>query len=477
VFSGRRRRHRSSRRSLASGGRTPSRNQSFKMPSLSVGAPLPFWTGLSCLAIMTLLGGDVIEPGWQFNLIVASGLLALCASIADGGLEHLRALPLLPRLALGFVVLLPIVQIIPLPPSIWSGFPGRMVEREVYGIIGVSGDWLPISIEPLNTMMAVLLLAPLAALFLFALRATDAESFIIAAALCGFALLAGVIGIVQFASSGQAFDFYGKAFRGPMLGLVTNRNHMALHMATGIIIGGCIVRICMGRTLVATAVAAAWSLLLLSLILGTASRAGFALGCLAALLTMVQFIRLGSSSNFRIVAFLGAVIGLGMSAILLSGAFGKLIARLSVAGGDVRWSIWNQSMRIARDYFPFGAGLGAFENVYKKYEQVDGVSTIYMNQAHQEYIQVVLEAGCLGAVALVLMVSAWAWAMIKARGSDPQADRQTRLMAIVGGQVVLLFGLHSVVDYPLRTSTLSAIFAVSLAWLMRTSLAGRIGAD
>jgi O-antigen ligase len=456
-----------------------SRAARLKFPQLAVAAPLSFWTGVACLVLVSLFGGDVAERGWQINLIIASGIVALCAALSQGAAQQLRDLPLAVKLLLAAVITVPIIQIVPLPPAVWHLFPGRSLEREVYDAVGLSAHWLTISIEPLNTAMTVLLLPPVLATFLLALRATRAELFILLLVVCALVLGATLTGVIQYISSGAALDFHAKAFRGPLLGYFTNRNHMALYLAAGILAGSAIVRWVMGRTAQAALIAAIWSFLLMCVIIGTASRAGFALGCLATLIGVGQLIRIGRRNVLRVGSITLGVGAIGALALSWSGVFARLVERFAQTDADARWSVWNHSLVIARDYFPVGVGFATFDNVYRKYEQLDWVSTVFMNHAHQEYIEIVMEAGILGVALILLLANVWATSMMFAwRLRDQGSEmREARIAAIVGGDIVLLFALHSLVDYPIRTPALAVLFALSLGLLVQPRLERRISAD
>ena len=78
----------------------------------------------------------------------------------------------LPLFLIFAVVLVPVLQLIPLPPRVWTILPGRGEVAEAYKAAGMSLPFLPISLEPLTTLRSLLSLLPAVAVFLgvFCLR-------------------------------------------------------------------------------------------------------------------------------------------------------------------------------------------------------------------------------------------------------------------------------------------------------------------
>lgn len=89
-------------------------------------------------------------------LISLSSLVAMPSSQT----KHRAAWPLVLYLA---IVILPLVQLIPLPPWLWTKLPQREQMVAIFDLLGRGLPWLPISLSPNSTWVSVLsLLAPLA---------------------------------------------------------------------------------------------------------------------------------------------------------------------------------------------------------------------------------------------------------------------------------------------------------------------------
>src|SRR5690606_11073889 len=64
------------------------------------------------------------------------------------------------------VVLVPLVQLIPLPPGVWSALPGREAAVDAFGLIGRELPWMPLSLSPRATWLGLASLLPPLAIFL-----------------------------------------------------------------------------------------------------------------------------------------------------------------------------------------------------------------------------------------------------------------------------------------------------------------------
>jgi hypothetical protein len=99
---------------------------------------------------------------------------------------------------------------------------------------------------------------------------------------------------------------------------------------------------------------------------------------------------------------------------------------------------------------PLGSGYGTFDIVYPAAETDAAVSTYFVNHAHNEPLELALEGGIPAIVAMVAYLALVAWRLPTARQS------QANLAALCG---IAFIVVHSLVDYPLRTSAMVAVFA------------------
>lgn len=144
--------------------------------------------------------------------------------------------------------------------------------------------------------------------------------------------------------------------------------------------------------------------------------------------------------------FLGIAIGLGIA--LLVWNFDRLYGdeHLREFG---RLVFYQNTLVAIAAYLPFGSGLGTFQLVYASFIQPEGIFSQYVNHAHNDWLELLLEGGALSLALILLYLSALVMQWKYARESGM---RRAALCAIV----FLL--LHSLVDYPLRTMAIGVAF-------------------
>ena len=60
----------------------------------------------------------------------------------------------------GAIALLFLVQLVPLPPALWTQLPGRSFVAGGLRLLGLPPPWLPISLSPYDTLASALTLLP-----------------------------------------------------------------------------------------------------------------------------------------------------------------------------------------------------------------------------------------------------------------------------------------------------------------------------
>ena len=64
------------------------------------------------------------------------------------------------------MLLVPLIQLVPLPPSIWTALPGRAPVADGFRLLGQPLPWLPMSLAPARTVASLLWLLPALAVLL-----------------------------------------------------------------------------------------------------------------------------------------------------------------------------------------------------------------------------------------------------------------------------------------------------------------------
>src|SRR3954447_24483777 len=123
------------------------------------------------------------------------------------------------------IVLLPLSQLIPLPPWIWTNLPGHDIILTNLSLLNGNLPWLPISVSPSSTWRAALSLIPPLTIFLATVLLSNSERFSVVVVLVMFAILSVFIGLVQV--GGGSLYFFEVTNPGEAVGFFANRNHLA----------------------------------------------------------------------------------------------------------------------------------------------------------------------------------------------------------------------------------------------------------
>lgn len=352
------------------------------------------------------------------------------------------------------------LQLVPLPPAIYANLAGRGPLLTALLLAGEQRTWRPLSLDPDATRLAAeALLVPLT-LLASTLQADRATIHLALRAIAGLAVASALLGLVQIGNT--RLLLYQLPPFGLPVGFFANRNHQADLLLCGIVVLILLAPAAIGRsTTLLLALAGVVALLALT-ILATGSRAGVAL-----LLPTLALAWLARRTPARrglpllVVAGPAAAVAAGIAAARL---LPQLAARFA-EGPEQRLLFWPDVVYAIGLHLPWGSGLGTFDLVFRAAERLDNIAPLYVNHAHSDYLELLLETGVL-CVPLLIGFLAWfahmgrrAW---RTSGDDAAAARAATIMI-----AVLL--LHSAVDYPLRTQALAGVFALACGALARLS--------
>jgi hypothetical protein len=126
------------------------------------------------------------------------------------------------------------------------------------------------------------------------------------------------------------------------------------------------------------------------------------------------------------------------------------------------------TMEAATSYMPFGSGMGTFVSVYGMFEKrQDTLVDKYANHAHNDLLQLWLEAGALGIVLVLLFIIWLVLRSVRVWRNSPGTGRGIDLLLPRAATLIIpLIIAHSFFDYPLRTGAMMAIFAYACALLI-----------
>ncbi|HEU5068097.1 MAG TPA: O-antigen ligase family protein, partial [Sphingomicrobium sp.] len=407
-----------------------------------------------------LLGGSARDDVLSLLLLRPLSALAFAVGVAfawsSGALRRYRPLiflaAALPALA--------VIQLIPLPPAIWSSMAGRDLLWRIGEVAGIEQPWRPISVVPYRTWNSVWsALAPLAVLLLVltAGRETTRRTVIL---LAGIILASGLLGLLQaIQAPGNGFYLYRVTNPDSAVGLFANRNHQAMFLALSFPLFAAVASLAKGSRESMRPklyVAIGMSILIMPFILVTGSRAGLALALVG--IASAFFIYRDPSAarqtrretvarGYRglIVVGLGALLLIAFLLAARASAIQRLFAVDPV--DDLRFAVWGPIWHAALGYYPWGSGIGTFVEVYRIIEPDWLLGPRYLNHAHNDWLELLLTGG-LGGLAIAI----WAAVMlvpriVRAFAINVSAPHESIVIRRLAASIVAILALGSAYDY------------------------------
>lgn len=155
-----------------------------------------------------------------------------------------------------------------------------------------------------------------------------------------------------------------------------------------------------------------------------------------------KFMLIGASLTVVLVLF-GAVLFLGGSSELLRGT--GLAAPTDVTTG--RSHFWWVALQIIRDNPLIGTGLDTFGMAFTKFDTWNG--TLRVEQAHNDYLQILTDAGILGFACVAAFIYLLFTRSFKLISQTSDKFRSGVALGALAGCFGVL--IHSLFDFPLRT--------------------------
>jgi hypothetical protein len=401
-----------------------------------------------------VLGGGQTSPNFSmFVELIAAFLGAIAiAGLVDG---HYPARARGALVLLVLICLVPVLQLIPLPSGYWAALPGRELPGEVLRLADLSGIAAPISLVSEQTRLSGLALVVPAAIFIAVLQigAEDRDRFMLL--IVAFAFISAILGIFQVAAgSGVNLGIYRQVHDGYPIGFFANRNHEGDLLLIALPTSAQAISVSPWNHRAKRSAMIVAALFFSLAVISTQSRTAASLLPIA--LGGMLAIWIGDVRDRRVWAGLGALLVAGIAgyAILRLTPVGQHLAhRFTTVGDDLRPIVWQGSWAAIKSFWPVGSGVGSFVPVYQMFEDLDSVTDAWVNHAHNDYLEILLETGVVGAILLVAYAVTAGLALI---GDAPRPLRRQRYTAVT---IILILLVHSVTDYPLRTFALASAFA------------------
>ena len=418
-------------------------------------------TALLLIAAPLAVGGT----RWDAQLVLAAGALLLLLFHAYARCNRRGLRMPWPLWGPAFLVALGLFQVIPLPESAIATLSPAAYDIQRFSLLdlGLAGDgqWLPLSLDPSATWIALFHQVAFVSVFLIAANLSRRETIVVYRALCDGAGLIALIGLLHWAlQSEKIFGLYAAIDRPVLTGFFStfvNNNTLATYLALGSLVG-------LGLLTRSDSIHGQWRSALACGLAGvgvflSGSRGGqvaYAIGL--ALFALFAHRRHSDSSDSllhqarvlsRAAVLMGAV-ALTVSLIVLPdwhAAFGDLRA-------DARLGTWLSVGDYVSDFWATGSGRGTFEFVFPRYRHVALAGT--MTHPENIFLQQITEWGALGGlVAVGFGCMTW---LFLANGTTGRAH--PTYWGLVAGLAAV--GIQQIVDFGLEAAGLSLPVAAAL---------------
>ena len=420
---------------------------------------------LLCLALVlsTLAFGTVHT--WALMLFAAGAAVVVVLWALDAWrTQRLRLSRNLLQLPLAGLFIIGLIQLLPYGQTNASGLQTAPVHA--------------LSLDPYSTLFVLIQLAALLIYFAAALVFIDspARLRLVVRLVTIFGFLLAAFGLMQHFVNPDQIYWLRTPYQGHPFGPFINEHHFAtcmeltLALPLGLLFAGAIER--ERRVLYLFAV-----VLMTFALVATGSRGGI----LSLAVEVLFLFALGGAARRREQSNDEAAVGrarvraalvrMGLGFVfvlaLLSGAlfFGgeQALGRLvgTVNSNDPtsgRAQFWQGAIGVIKAHPILGAGLGAFGVAYTRYDPLNGA--LRLEQAHNDYLQIIADAGVVGGVlALVFVVALFRQGFARLQARD-KFRRGVAAGALARCGAALA---HSFFDFPLHITSIALLFLLLAA--------------
>jgi O-antigen ligase len=414
----------------------------------------------------------------EVALFVFVGMLVAC----EGGASVVTRLSTLAPTA-GALAAYLCFQLVPLPAAVLGALsPTRAALYR--DLLGHTQRWLPLSLDPHASLLALLRLVAYASVFVIVATAkSPRRGYFFHWALLAAAALTAAVAWLHLLRGWDASLFgwfpaeQTTAASGRLSWPFVNCNHlaMAMNLVWPLALGAAISPSAFDAPgakrspVIVRVVGAALLALLVATLVGSKSRGGMASAAVAPLaMSLAWPLRdRGASGARTVAAMLTAVVLAAGASWIISDMIHRPATEtelIALDRGDasllIRLVAVRQSFGILSDFPWFGSGLGTWAEVFRMYQRYP-LLAVGFSDAHNDYVQWVEETGVvglglLGALAAVYLANVLGPLPIEA------AKRRAALFGALSAAA-----LHSAVDFGLRIPANALLFAAVLGLLWR----------
>ena len=442
------------------------------------GSSRPAFVALAGLLVLVALTGGGSRADILSLLILrpVSAVLFAYAVVFHGQAAWTRH-PVAMRFAAAVLGLM-LLQLVPLPPFLWTMLPGRTPLAEGMAAAGMALPWLPIAMAPADGWNALFaMMAPVAALILAIAAKRDEQILLLRMAAVGL-VVSGLVGLFQIIGPDDGpLYYYALTNKGSAVGLFANRNHQAMALACIFPLLAMHVSL-LRRSELSTRfnkrLALAAAVLIVPLMLVTGSRAGLVslmVGLVGAAWVYCEPQVIGRVVKNRGLApvqlfILGSVV-LGLLIVTILASRAEAVDRLLAA--DATANIRAQALPTIGEaiwtYFPVGSGFGSFVPVYQQLEPGGLLNDTYLNHAHNEFAEMLMTGGLPALLILLGLAAAFVLTLRKAMTTyaSVTGDVTDIVLQRTGLVMIIIFVIGSMSDYPMRTPLIAVLTALAIA--------------
>lgn len=412
------------------------------------------------LGIVVITGGSSQQSnlGSMFAQLLAIPVLAyaLLKAWRSGRFAKLRW----SIAVLALIVLIPVLQLLPLPEWIWrlpSARTSLLGDLAASGVTNVHYRW---SLVPAATERDLLSLLPPVALFFAAINFDRDAVRTILRIVVGLALFSLVLGIAQLAAGQQSILNPFPQWEPEMGGIFANPNHQATLFAIALLLSVALMleaRTRAQRGDVARFSGWAHALLIALFAIALPTTGSRAAPIIAIVPTALFVIASGAIPYHRLRHHRPTQLaGLLLAGLLAVGVGSAVAWSRPSKVAELRPIFARQTAMIGMRHAPLGGGIGGFIPLFQQGVDTSVLRDTYINNAHNEYVQLWLEGGVLAIVGMLAFFCVLAFHAVRLLRLPSRSG--ARLIGLAGTMALLVFVLHSWVDYPLRTPALLALF-------------------
>lgn len=367
--------------------------------------------------------------------------------------------------AIWALLFFPLLYLIPVPWEMWAQLPGRELYSQTLSIVDNS-SFRSLSIYPLKTELAFLAIMPAVAVFFSSLRLSVRQLKILVLTLLGVAFFQAMLGLIQYGDGiSSALRFGNPYASNGAEGTYANRNHLAglLEMVLPISLG--LLALSIGSTRAELRHHSGWrsqissisgihmnksiiyGFLCIVLLLGiifTQSRSGVFLAMLGILISAFAYARrLGGTNVFGVIGTFSAVV----VAIAAEIGLAPLLHRFTIDHmSNLRFTIYENTIKGIGTFFPLGSGPGTYPYVYPRFQSIEEKG--FVNHAHNDYLEWIMEGGLIAAIFILIFLFYFLrnWSVVWVSGYWSTF----RFFQVGAGIGVLMIALHGFTDFNLH---------------------------